>query len=288
VAASPTQLLNRHVAIKRQIVVPMYRQVARTIRFYPPPRVCAISLPKSGTHLLTSLLGHLPKMMFSGLHVDLGAYVTPAALGSRAVEVRALRGKLTSVQHGQFMTGHLPAIPEVADALGELEFAILLIVRDPRDVMVSLAHYLASDPSHHFHRRLAPIALPDRLSALITGFPADSTSPGLPPIGDRLALYQPWLTNPAVCVVRFEDLVGPDGEGSRADQIAITKRVADWVRRPLTDEQARRIADRIWSPRSSTFRDGRSGGWRDVFTDDHRRTFDHQAGALMEALGYAR
>jgi hypothetical protein len=63
--------------------------------------------------------------------------------------------------------------------------------------------------------------------------------------------------------------------------------VADWVERPLTDEQARRIADRIWSPRSSTFRDGRSGGWRDVFTDDHRRTFDRQAGAVMEAFGYA-
>lgn len=56
-AASATQLLNRHVAIKRRIVVPMYRHVARTVCFYPPPRVCAISPPKSGTHLL----GHLPK-----------------------------------------------------------------------------------------------------------------------------------------------------------------------------------------------------------------------------------
>lgn len=287
-AASATQLLNRHVAIKRRIVVPMYRQAARAIRFYPPPRVCAISLPKSGTHLLTSLLGHLPKMMFSGLHIDLGAYVAPGALASTVVDVRALRRNLASVRDGQFMTGHLPAIPEVTDALREFDFATLLIIRDPRDVMVSLAHYLASDPSHHFHRRLAPVPFPDRLSALITGFPADASSPGLPSIGDRLTLYQPWLANPGVCVVRFEDLVGPDGEGSRADQIAITRRVADWVRRPLTDEQARRIADRIWSPRSSTFRDGRSGGWRDVFTDDHRRTFDHQAGAVMEAFGYAQ
>lgn len=57
VAASATQLLNRHVAIKRRIVVPMYRHVAPTACFYPLPRVCAISLPKSGTHLL----GHLPQ-----------------------------------------------------------------------------------------------------------------------------------------------------------------------------------------------------------------------------------
>jgi sulfotransferase 6B1 len=288
VAASATQLLNRHVAIKRRIVVPMYRQMARTVRFYPPPRVCAISLPKSGTHLLSSLLGHLPKMMFSGLHVDLNAYLTPGTLESSAVDVRALRGRLSSVRHGQFMTGHLPAVPELADTLHELDFATLLIVRDPRDVMVSAAHYIASDPSHHFYRRLAPVPFPERLSALITGFPADATSPGLPSIGDRLALYQAWLSDPGVCVVRFEDLVGPDGEGRRADQIAITQRVADWVRRPLTGEQARRIAEKIWSPRSSTFRDGRSGGWRDVFSDDHRRTFDGQAGAVMETFGYAR
>ena len=286
-AASATQLLNRHAAIKRRIVVPMYRQAARTIRFYPPPRVCAISLPKSGTHLLSSVLSRLPKMMFSGVHMDLNEYIPPGGLESAAVDVRDLRNRLGSVRHGQFMTCHFPAVPELADALRELEFATLLIVRDPRDVMVSLAHYLASDRSHHFHRRLAPVPFPDRLSALITGFPADASSPGLPSIGDRLALYRPWLARPGVCVVRFEELVGPDGEGSRADQIAITKRVADCVRRPLTDEQARRIADRIWSPRSSTFRDGRSGGWRDVFTEDHRRTFDHQAGAVMEAFGYA-
>ena len=60
-AASATQLLNRHVAIKGPIVVPMYRHVARTVCFCPLPRLCAISLPKSGTHLLSSLLGHLPK-----------------------------------------------------------------------------------------------------------------------------------------------------------------------------------------------------------------------------------
>ena len=43
------------------MIVGMVGPRARTVSFYPPPRVCAINLPKSGTHLLSSLLGHLPK-----------------------------------------------------------------------------------------------------------------------------------------------------------------------------------------------------------------------------------
>jgi sulfotransferase 6B1 len=290
VGVSAVRLLNRHAAVKRRVVVPVYRRVARTVAFYPPPRVCAISFPKAGTHLLSSLLGHLPRMMFSGLHMDLNMYLPSSSLEAdwAGVDGGSVRRKLGSVRPGHYMTAHFPALPELSDALREMEFATLLIVRDPRDLVVSAAHYIASDPSHHLYRRLAPLPFPERLTSLITGFPADSLAPALPSIGVRLAQYQAWLVDPQVCAVRFEDLVGPAGAGTRAAQLAMTKRIAEWVGRPLDDDRAQRVAEKVWSPRSSTFREGRSGGWRDAFSDEHRRVFDREAGEVTEAFGYVR
>jgi hypothetical protein len=44
---------------------------------------CAISFPKAGTHLLSSLLGHLPRMMFPGLQMAHNPYASVVEAGSR-------------------------------------------------------------------------------------------------------------------------------------------------------------------------------------------------------------
>ena len=69
-----TQLIARHEGVKRRAVVPAYRAVARANVFLPGPRVFANSFPKGGTHLLSALLGELPRMMFSGVHRAGGDY----------------------------------------------------------------------------------------------------------------------------------------------------------------------------------------------------------------------
>lgn len=80
-AASATQLLNRHVAIKGRIVVPRYRHVARTVCFCPPPRVCAISLPKrSGRRAVPPVSA---RILESGV-VRSAASIVPAGVPARA------------------------------------------------------------------------------------------------------------------------------------------------------------------------------------------------------------
>jgi sulfotransferase 6B1 len=288
--SSVHQLLARHRTLKQRAVVPTYRALARTNVFYPPPRVFANSFPKAGTHLLSTLLASLPRMMFSGIHAALGDFTTdPERHGSPdAVRWDALRRRLEGSRNGQFVTGHFPAVEGLPSLLTDLRYSSLLMLRDPRDVLVSGAHYAGDLPSHDLHRRFTEQypTLDERIMAEITGFAADEYGRGQASLGDRLESYLPWLDDPSVLVVRFEDMVGDSGGGSRERQLATVSDVAGHVGRRLSPQQLERTADRVWSPRSSTFRGGKTGGWREVLTDEHLETLQRTAGPQMARLGY--
>jgi hypothetical protein len=288
--SSVHQLLARHRTIKQHAVVPTYRALARTNVFYPPPRVFANSFPKAGTHLLSTLLASLPRMMFSGTHAALGDFTTdPERHGSPdAVRWAALRKRLDSSRNGQFVTGHFPAVEGLSGLLDELGYASLLMLRDPRDVLVSGAHYVGDMESHDLHRRFTEQyrTLDERIMAEITGFAANEYGRGQASLGERLESYLPWLDAPGVLVVRFEDLVGDSGGGTRSRQLETISAVAKHVGRSLSDAQRERSADRVWSPRSTTFRGGRSGAWKETLTDQHLAALRRTAAPQMARLGY--
>ena len=284
-----SQLIARHAGVKRRAVVPAYRAVARANVFLPAPRVFANSFPKGGTHLLSALLGELPRMMFSGVHCAAGDFTAGAERPDPGnVGWERLRRTLGRVNRGQFLTAHFPHVEGLAEELDRMGYRSLLILRDPRDVVVSAQHYVTKMTDHDLHRRFTEqYRTPDeRIAATIAGFPADEYGRGQGSIGERLGRYLPWLSTPGVLVVRFEDLVGAAGGGSRERQDAAVEAVARHVGRSLRPEQVRAVAGRVWSDKSSTFREGRIGGWRDKLTPEQIALFKDVAGDQLIALGY--
>jgi hypothetical protein len=287
--ATLSQLIARHAGVKQRAVVPAYRAVARANVFLPGPRVFANSFPKGGTHLLSALLGELPRMMFSGVHRAAGDFTAGAPRADAAnMDWDALRRTLRGVRNGQFMTAHFPYVEGLERELDDLGYRSLLILRDPRDVVVSAQHYVAKMESHDLHRRFTEQfrTADERIRATIEGFPADELGRGQDSIGERLGRYLPWLSMPEVLVVRFEDLIGQAGGGSRRRQDELVEAIARHVGRPLSPERVRAVAGRVWSDKSSTFRQGRAGGWRDELTPDHIALFKAVAGDQLVALGY--
>jgi Sulfotransferase domain len=274
------QLIARNQTLKQRAVVPTYRAFARTVVFLPPPRVFANSFPKAGTHLLASLLDRLPRMMASGVHRDRGD-VTGDDWSCLGRDLRTVRG-------GQYATGHFPHDPHLVDLLARLDFASLLCLRDPRDIAVSAVGYVTSMPGHELHRRFTEqySSFDERLMAIITGFEANEHGRGQEDIGTRVGRYVPWLADPATCVVRYEQLIGPAGGGSSDEQRDAVARVAKHVNRPLSGEALDRACARVWSDKSSTFRSGTSGGWRERFTPAHVEAFREVCGRQLIDLGY--
>jgi hypothetical protein len=52
-------------------------------------------------------------------------------------------------------------------------------------------------------------------------------------------------------------------------------------------EFASRVAGRLFSKHSPTFRKGAIGGWQEAFDDDSRAEFDQTAGKYLPIYGYA-
>jgi hypothetical protein len=93
-----------------------------------------------------------------------------------------------------------------------------------------------------------------------------------------------WLLNhPKVLKIRYEDLVGERGGGSRERQVDAVQRVLGHLD---VDLDADAVAARVYNPDSWSFYRGRSGGWRDRFTDRTLARFTEQFGDILEQYGY--
>jgi hypothetical protein len=279
----------------RKIAIPAYRLYARAAFFYPPPRVLATSMPKAGTHLLSSLLANFPRMMFSGRHhafrnfyVAEGASERNGSPDTRAIDWARVESALASVNKGQYMTAHFSPMPELIALLEKLDYRTLVILRDPRDVVVSSSFYLAHLRRHFLNERFTSelTSKDERLMAVIKGLPAPEGGRGLPSVGSRIERYKRWIGQPNACVTRFERLVGPNGGGSAEDQRQEIMAIAAHINRPLDPLGADGLAAKTWSARSSTFRKGAIGDWRNHFTDQHKDAFKEVAGAGLIELGY--
>lgn len=262
------------------------------VRWLPGPRVLVNSVPKAGTHVVTQTLSHLPRVMYSGVHIQPETLdlVTGAEVATEPDDraLRKCRRLLGRVRDGQYATGHLPCWPAVADAVDDAHLRMLLVVRDPRDIAVSFAMYVTRLPEHHLHRYFTEELANDhdRIMASITGVPSRHGGPGLASIEKRVGGFAGWLTNPDVRLCKFESLIGARGGGDQARQLNEVAEIATFVGRPLEPAAARSVAAEVWSESSATFRRGVIGDWRRRFDADHRDAFHVYGGQLLIDLGY--
>lgn len=242
------------------------------------PTVVANGIPKSGTHLLVRCLTLFPALSYSGLHYTSG---TP----DRAVIERFLRrtGK------GRFMAAHLYWSDECARLFEEKGVRHILMIRDPRDVIVSSIFFFLKRKDPFWHPPLSSEKNMDaRVRLCITG--ADGGGVGgarVPSIANRYACYTPWMERDDCLVVRFEDMIGPNGGGDAEIQRRDIRRIAGHVGQSLTDEMIERVAQGTFSTKTVTFRKGVIGNWREHFSPENERLFAELHGDLMKRIGYA-
>jgi sulfotransferase 6B1 len=244
------------------------------------------SFPKSGTHLLTQILQAFSKI---GPAVDSGlpAVVMYDGQTGEPRSIKTILQELQLFRPGDMGYGHLHAEPELVEILCADSFAPYFILRDPRDVVVSHVYYVTDmEPDHalhpHYTQQLG--SFDERLMTSIRGLPE-----GRFPFDDITGRFQPylgWLEQPAVLVLRFEDLVDSPQEGL----LAILQHACQrgfTLDRPA--EQALQTLTMAIDPRRSpTFRSGKTGAWRDHFKPEHIAAFKAIAGELLIDLGYER
>jgi hypothetical protein len=160
------------------------------------------------------------------------------------------------------------------------------IYRDPRDMLVSQVFFATDMHEEHGMHRFYK-SLPDfgeRLKVAITGIDRDGLY--MVNIRQRYASVFEWLEQQHVMCIRFEDLINNRNATLEAilDEVESTG-----YKIPTPRKQALSIlVDAIRPRRSRTFRSGKTGGWREQFTEEHKALFKDIAGDLLVKLGYEK
>lgn len=246
------------------------------------PPALANSFPKSGTHLLVQVLDALPQRR------NYGAFLA-STISSFQFRERSSSNTcnfIAGFTPGEVVRGHLYFEPQYADALNRRHTANYFIYRDPRDVVVSEAHYLREmNRWHRLHPYFRDAAsLEDAIMLSINGFNPPVLGIDYPNIAERFARYEGWLGDPNCFSVRFEDLVSEQ-------QPAIVRRIAEFYAARTKSEfdfetTVAAMQASIAPKKSHTFRSGKKAGWQKEFTAEHRARFAEIAGDLLVRLGY--
>lgn len=245
--------------------------VAR-VRNRTEPRILCVSLPKAGTHLLERALC---------LHPRLYRRLVPTLSEGNINRRHGFDALLDSLRPGQVVLCHLAFTPEHRAWLTDRHIKCLFVIRDPRDIVVSQAYYIAGKRGHPLHKLFANVPdLKERLKIAIRGDPAH----GLESVGQRLSQFAGWLDQSDL-VIRFEDLVaqgGRDNGVQRATLRAIYQAVGLSPQQEFFDDLARQLVSSV----SPTFRTGKSGGWKAHFDPELEDLIRTVAGEKLARYGY--
>jgi hypothetical protein len=105
-------------------------------------------------------------------------------------------------------------------------------------------------------------------------------------VAELASVFMGWLGEPFVCSIRFEDLIHDrkNALGRIADHFLQRVDTLPATRSEIVDALQANIDPR----HSPTFRSGNTGGWREHFTEEHKRSFKELGGDLLIQLGYEK
>jgi hypothetical protein len=259
-------------------------------------RILANSVAKAGTYLLTrtiELLGNerFPVVLHGALTKrtlqveEQGDRVLVGVDWPCLVPIQKLEGLLAQVEENQFIIGHLPFSTRVRELLERLNYKMVIVVRDPRDVVISHVNWALSReylPYHQFYKSLPHY---DRIMAAIHGFAFQPHGPVVLSLQRRFQHILAWQVHSEAHVTTFEKLVGPKGGGDLSVQLAEIKGIAEHLNLEASSTQLEFVAENTFG-NTFTFKKGQSGRWRSEFHEDHKEAIKKTVGDYLVWLGY--
>jgi hypothetical protein len=245
------------------------------------PIVFGNAIPKSGSKLLFNILRSLELI---GPFVDTRLNeIKPFFNGAPTPKWWVLK-QLDALRPGDIRFGYLYSSHDYVERLASNTWATFLIIRDPRDQIISEVYYaLQIHLGHALHDYLKQ--LPDMqacINVLITGIEEGP----LKRVGveGHYGRFQNWLEQPAICTIRYEDLI-KDRNGE-VNRILTHIRTKGFEPQIPHEEAVQTLIAAMEPARSETYRKGRAGAWREHFSERNIELFKAHAGKLLIDLGY--
>jgi hypothetical protein len=225
-----------------------------------------ISIPKAGTHLLYELAKTL------GFNAGVCCPEQPEpqnwyCLTGTNSHTEAKDFLITAAKNHYFALRNHPF----------KQSPVLLIYRNPLDILVSEANYYHKPENTVFSGYLNHLNFEQRLEKLVN----DPLLLGS--IRDRVNAYAAWLDFANVIPVSFEELIGLQGGGDHGKQIDLLWSLQLKLHVSGDPEV---LAGKVFNTQSATFHHGHLGAHLNKFTDSALSAFNALPQDFMETFGY--
>lgn len=210
------------------------------------PKVFANAIPKSGTHLLERALC---------LHPQISRVFRKKLFSANIAAHGGWEENIARIARGKMLLVHADYAPVTHDAIRTHDVRNILMVRDPRAIVLSQARYILGNERHEFHRHVRGRDLDYALDFCLH----EPVCWGGMTFIETCCRYWGWSGHGDVLIVRYEDLASPDLQ-KRTEEIA---RLYGFLFPRTDDRLVQRIARKAVSAASQTFHSGIIDGWRD-------------------------
>jgi hypothetical protein len=249
--------------------------------------------PKAGVHLLELYIHtFVDRMPTDGIFNDWAGTFRFHAWGSAWVPLNQTAFAIGRIEPNKYIKGHAGYQPELERFMWYLGVSHIFVFRDLRDVAVSEAFHIMSDNPAWYHpakdRYRVLGGFNEILEAVILGHQE------FPSVLSRWQYYMSWLSVPWTYCVRFEDLINEREKCAEQMFDYCLERSAHvfGLKPQLKDEQREAVLKKMvensyQTKLSSTFREGKTGGWKEHFTERHVKLFKEQDKyKVLAHLGY--
>ena len=265
-----------------------------------PARIFVNSLPKAGTNLVSRAFD------LAGFHYDKLGIAGTLVLGNRYIARQLLRRsflerdpvmvglevqmpvrrawlahRLARVPAGGYVTGHANWSMGLEHLLAAKGYRTVLVIRDPRDVLLSHGHYVAASGKHFLNATYSRLDLAARTRLTLDGGRIDGLD--VAPFTTMLSRIDGWIGRPGVETIRFEDAVGPAGGGSLERQRTVFEALSQFPGRFFDPD----LMEAHLYGQSHTFRKGRIGAAQEELDSDTLALVNAALAPIRKKWGYA-
>ena len=277
-------------------------------------KVLINTVPHCGTHLVASILNTIGYRqaiykkfgLFSkkvGLNwrlsetifnykpekFDNSLYVSVAS--PKLVRFEIVKRFLDKIDIGEYALSHIPFDKNFSDYLIDHDWKGFFIIRDPRDMCLSMLRHIESRPHHFGYSYLFNEikSKSERIEAVVRGF-VNKKKRNFIGINKMYSSMLEWKNNSNFVFLKYEELVGKKGNGETLSQSKSIKKIFDNLEYDTNnlDNKILEIIGNDSYGKSGTFRKGKIGSWKEVFNEKDVMIFKKYADELLLTLGYEK
>ena len=232
-------------------------------------RVIVNTVPHSGTHLVANLLrplaSHATYWSLTqgkrkvGLNWRLAEHPLNLFKREKLIAFKCGEPKTCKrlaieegVEEGEERTvpaSHTPYSGKFHDIMEQENWSGVLVIRDPRDMAISMMNHIRTRPQHMVHDYMFDHLKNDseRLVAILKGFNGRNGR-GLVGLQKMFDSVLQWTSCAKFCLVKFEDLVGEKGGGNAVHQLNVINSILGCVdpNGEYLEEEKLRIGQQIY------------------------------------------